>query len=323
MIAADAEVIGQSAFSGSRLSNFQCGAKLREIGTKAFCFCGSLRTFIIPSSVEIVGDGCFEDCFELEKIVFEANSKLKRIGENAFSHCRISSITIPASAQKIDGSAFVYCPMIEIRVAPGSQSFTIRQNLLLTSSGTEIVRYFGTEREVVIPENVEILGKSCFEGSNTLESLILEKYAKLKTIGPSALSRCQLLIGVVIPQSVETIDDFAFRECDELEYCRIDENSVLMRIGREAFSSCHALRSFDVPMGVYGIGQNCFERCAPLFQLRFRSGESLERVMGDRTLDDALEGFGFRKSSSLSKIQVGDGGHIVDEESHLTFVRRE
>jgi hypothetical protein len=60
----------------------------------------------------------------MSSIRFEEPSKLKRIGGRAFSGCKLNSITIPASTEEIDGSAFIDCPKIDIRVANNMSRLT-------------------------------------------------------------------------------------------------------------------------------------------------------------------------------------------------------
>jgi hypothetical protein len=49
-------------------------SRLREIGEKAFFGCNKLKAFCVPSSVEIIGDRCFEKCFGLENVTSQARS---------------------------------------------------------------------------------------------------------------------------------------------------------------------------------------------------------------------------------------------------------
>jgi hypothetical protein len=145
-IGAKVEVIGARAFQNSRFSSvlfesreISSVLKLREIGSEAFANClFSLATFTVPESVEILGDRCFADCSEMETIEFDGSSRLIRIGQLTFTGCKLHSITIPALTEEIDGSAFVNCPVIAIRVAPGSLNFKIEGNLLGTSDGREL-----------------------------------------------------------------------------------------------------------------------------------------------------------------------------------------
>jgi hypothetical protein len=268
---------------------------------------------IVPSSVVTIGDRCFERCCCMRAIAFEDCSKLKRIGERAFAGSLLYSITIPASTEEIDGSAFVGCSLWAIRIAPGSRKFIVEGNLLLTSDRTEIVRYFGRELELIVRKEVEILGKSCFEENNHVGRVVFEAGSQLRRISRSALSDCSSLRGVSIPASVEVIEEVAFKGCSGLESCLIAENANLATIGREAFSECCSLRSFSVPVSVEGIGENCFHKCISLRRLSFVTHESLNKIVDESTLDEAFEELGLYEISSVLRID------IADEECILTF----
>jgi hypothetical protein len=170
------------------------------------------------------------------------------------------------------------------------------------------VRCFGRELEVHVPERVEILGKSCFESSNYFERIVFEPGSRLRQIGPSAFSGCEFLTSIAIPASIEVIQDSAFKKCDGLEERLVDEDVVLVKIGKEAFADCRSLRSFYFSKSVREVVESCFIRCDPLHLLVFGSGGSLKRVVGDATLDEALEHIGFDDISSLFKIDVNEDG---------------
>jgi hypothetical protein len=53
---------------------FEAGCEVSVLDDLAFCFCSSLRSFIIPSSVETIAPDCFD--WHLEQIVLESGSKL-------------------------------------------------------------------------------------------------------------------------------------------------------------------------------------------------------------------------------------------------------
>jgi hypothetical protein len=62
----------------------------------------------------------------------ELLSKLENdLGGQAFVRFRLNSIAIPASTEEIDGSAFVSCPLMTIRVSAGSLHFIVEKNMLL------------------------------------------------------------------------------------------------------------------------------------------------------------------------------------------------
>jgi hypothetical protein len=308
LIGSNTEVIGSHAFNWSTVSavHFESGTRLREIGSRAFSSCYGLTAFSVPESVEIIGDRCFEGCRRMERIEFEGSSRLKKISERAFCGCRLHSITIPALTEEINGSAFVNCPWIVIRVAPANVSFKVEGTVLVASSGREIVRYFGLDRKIFVGRKVKVLGKSCFEGHKHLDKIDFEVGSELERIDRAALRDCQSLSIIEIPASVTILEESSFEGCTELESCLIAEDSSLVTIGANGFAKCTSLRSFSIPRHVVNIGRNCFTKCIHLYRLRFRSSESITRVIGDQSLDDALNELGVIARSSLFGIEVED-----------------
>jgi hypothetical protein len=198
----------------------------------------------------------------------------------------------------------------------------------MTRDGTEIVGCFGVGVEMSVPDGVEILGKSCFESCDRIGTVVFGRGSRLIKIAAFAFSHCDSLSGIEIPGSVEVIDENAFDDCVALQFVALAKNSALVCIGAGAFSDCIVLRVFDFPGRIEKIGRNCFESCDYLHQLRFESGESLERLVGDRTLDETLEEWGVTATSSLFGIDVKEGnaefpGWTAGEDgrSHLTLVR--
>jgi hypothetical protein len=334
LIGSGIEVIGANAFQCHSASSvlFVSGTRLSEIGSGAFAGCEELREFKVPESVEILGDRCFETCLNMETIEFEESSRLRKIGEKAFGSCKLHSITIPALTEEIDGSAFADCPLITIRIAPENPNFKVEGNLLMTSDGTEIVRCFGRNREIIVGRKVKVLGKSCFEGCKHLDRIGFEVGSELESIGPAALRDCDSLVSIEIPVSVTIIEEASFEGCTELESCLMNEDSSLAKISEMAFANCTSLRSFYVPRRIGAIGSNCFNECIYLYQLTFGSSQSLKRVIGDRLLDDALDDIGVSTGSGLFRIGVQDDGvelkfagwvslPVNEGDLHLTLVR--
>jgi hypothetical protein len=329
-VPAHIEVIGKDAFACVFSSSiiFASGSRLREIGEKAFAFSGGLREITLPSSVEILGDRCFENCRQLETVTFEEQSKLRKIGERAFASSGIKSFTIPASVNEMDGSAFLGCPLQVIDFGPGNRRLMVRESTLLTSDGREIVTSLRLEREICVVKEVEVLRKSCFESWQCLTALKFESESKLRKICRSALSGCESLRSIVVPASVTEIDEFAFKDCIGVEEFSIHKDTMLVRIGEEAFAGCSSLRSFYVPKKVEAIGENCFSMCPSLSRLKFGSGDTLGRIVRDGALDEALEHLGVTEITRLFRIEVDEDGSdlsfpgwisVADGSSHLTL----
>jgi hypothetical protein len=110
----------------------------------------------------------------MRRVTFEELPKLARIGERAFANSKLSSITIRALAEKVDGFAFLDCPLREIRVARASRTFMILKNMPLTLDDTEIVESLGSEANVIISSNVKVLRTSCCQSANRFEAVVSE-----------------------------------------------------------------------------------------------------------------------------------------------------
>ena len=64
-----------------------------------------MKKIIIPSEVETLDGSCFHTCKSLEEVIFADDSKLHRIGKEAFAESGLKNITIPREVD-IDESAF-------------------------------------------------------------------------------------------------------------------------------------------------------------------------------------------------------------------------
>jgi hypothetical protein len=126
------------------------------------------------------------------------------------------------------------------------------------------------------------------------------------------------------------VREAAFKGCEGLESFAVAETANLVRIEKEAFSECRSLRSFSITRNIEFIGENCFKKCFSLRRLRFVSGESLKKLMGDSTIDDVLETVGLGEISILMKVEIkddemtvddGGGSSVRDPSSHLTLVQ--
>jgi hypothetical protein len=185
--------------------------------------------------------------------------------------------------------------------------------MLTTADGTTVVKYFGREREIVIRKKIELLGKSCFESCGQIERVVFEDGSELRRIGPSALSDCKFIVSIAIPAWVERIQESAFKNCDRLKECLMNEETKLTRIGKEAFVDCFFTEIvLHTDEKCEGIGEKCFHGCGTLHRLRFGSGESLAKGVGDGTLDEALGNIEFNWVSSSFRIEVdAAGGDLV------------
>lgn len=78
----------------------------------------------------------------------------------------------------------------------------------------ELIAYHGAETDIVIPDNVKIIGKECFQGMQGIESVTIPE--GVYKIQHRAFSRCIGLKKVSFPKSLVEIENGAFSFCSSL-----------------------------------------------------------------------------------------------------------
>lgn len=99
---------------------------VEEFGKSAFRNSG-LVSIEIPPSVKVIQKKCFAEMLSLGKVTFAPNSGIVEVGERAFQKCKIQSISLPASIQKIGAFAFELC-QLAINFEEPSQLASVAEN---------------------------------------------------------------------------------------------------------------------------------------------------------------------------------------------------
>lgn len=194
---------------------------VKRIEDYAFANCHT-ATFNIPSTVEYIGSGAFENCESMNnELVFE--NTLKSIGGNAFYGCR--------SLKSIDLSAF--------------DDVTLSEEVF---SGCYALN------KVVLPKNVTTIPGRAF--SNT--DIARVEIPATATIGWGAFSECHNLKEVVFENGFNGLGENAFLDCTGLTTISFPES--VTKINNETFSGCSALQSIELPNTLTSLGYGSFYR---------------------------------------------------------------
>lgn len=103
--------------------------------------------------------------------------------------------------------------------------------------GTTLQKYRGDEKNVVVPDTVEVISEDAFENNTNIES-------------------------VVIPDSVKKIEAYAFWGCENLETVTLGDG--LVEVGDYVFANCKGLTKMTIPSNIKSIGIYAFEDCVNL-----------------------------------------------------------
>lgn len=126
--------------------------------------------------------------------------------------------------------------------------------------GTTLVKYLGTEKNVSVPDAVEVIGEEAFEGNTLVELVVLPK--SVKKIEAYAFWECENLKTVVIGSGMTEIGDYAFANCKGLVKMSIPEN--IRSIGIQAFMDCVNLADIAIAPEVTDIHETAFDGCYKL-----------------------------------------------------------
>ncbi|MBP5723852.1 MAG: leucine-rich repeat domain-containing protein, partial [Bacteroidales bacterium] len=229
--------IGQMAFRGcTSLTSITIPNNVTFIGDGAFGGC-PISTITIPNSVTSISSTAFSSQYITSINVTSGNTKydsrdncnaiietatntlimgcknteipnsVTSIGDNAFSGCDVTSITLPNSITSIGKSAFYSCKN-------------------LTS--------------LAIPNNVTSIGERAFDGCTSLSSITIPN--GVASIGQYAFYECTNLTSITIPNSVTSIGGWAFYNCNGLTSITIP--SSVTSIGTCAFQNATNIRKF-------------------------------------------------------------------------------
>lgn len=276
------------------------GNKVVSIGAYAFKECENIKSVIVPGSIKNLSNFAFADCLSLKHVTLQEG--LESINYYSFSNCTsLEVIDIPSTVKYIGSKAFKGTDSLkQINISKDNDYFKVVDGVLFNDELTELIRYpVGDERsEYSVPEGVNVIIDSSFEGADSLETVIL-------------------------PNSVNTIENAAFKECSKLKCINIPEG--VTNIDYNAFSYCASIEELSIPASVASIGSNSFMHCDSLREVTIDSNnENFTSIDGivfskDKSLliyyPDGKEGSNYSVPEGVISIESGSFDHCKYLES--------
>jgi len=142
--------------------------------------------------------------------------------------------------------------------ANGASANTSNPDFLM--DGGTLVKYRGREKNVSIPDTVEIIGESAFEDNMNVELVVVPN--SVQRIGAYAFWGCDNLDTVVLGRGLTEVGDYAFAGCKGLEQMSIPAN--VRSIGVQAFADCVNMKDISIPAETISIHDTAFDGCARL-----------------------------------------------------------
>ena len=221
-------------FELNSLESFDVPSTVTEIKASAFEMNIYLLNINLPEQTKIIGDNCFMNCWQIEKIDL---SHCETIGSYAFSDCEAISEISLASIKAIGANAFEDCTSLE---------------------------------KIELPSSIEILSDGLFKGCEQIYSITLP--SNLKTISSQMLMNCDHLNDITIGSEITIIGKEAFSGCIDLE--KINLPSTIETISEKCFQYCEKLQAITIPSKVSFIGDYAFSNCPALSSINVETGNS-------------------------------------------------
>ncbi len=143
-------------------------------------------------------------------------------------------------------------PVSEADAATSASDFRIE--------GSTLVKYRGSEKNVTIPDTVEVIGGSAFEDDKNIELVVLPN--SVRRIEAYAFWGCDNLDTVVLGNGLKEVGDYAFAGCYGLKQMSIPAN--ISSIGILAFGDCIHMTDISIPPETSFIHETAFNGCVRL-----------------------------------------------------------
>jgi hypothetical protein len=177
--------------------------------------------------------------------VKRSGSKERVIERDAFYSCWGLKITIlPASLTVVDGSCFCQCGLSNIEIGTGNSHLGIPDKSLAVCARNRIIRYFGDECKVVIPDRIETVGLSSLASCKSVICIASGLHSRVRSFEHSSFDRCLGFSSICHRGSVEIIGQCCIANCSKLARATLLSNAQLFRREKAAFFLSPSLRSF-------------------------------------------------------------------------------
>lgn len=296
--------VGAQAFDGcSALQRFTAES-VGSVGKYAFRGAKELSAlafnFALLTKIE---EGAFDGCKALD-VDLSKMTNLGSIGEGAFRNTALTRLVLPGTVNSLGELAFEGCTeLVYVDLSLTS----------LTSVSDGMFKGFTKLETVLLPTNLETVGKSAFKNT-AIKNIVIP--ASVVTIGERAFEDCSALVSVEFGAAVETIGAYAFVRASSLAVVSLPasvrqigvgafeeagvstlsfaENGALETIGDRAFWRT-AVQSVSIPKSVKTVGAESFADNQQLTSLVFAEGGMLESVGAGA----------FRNDENLSSVNWG------------------
>lgn len=278
------EEIGDFAFGLCKgITQISFPRSLRRIGRMAFYMNSEILSLDLPEGLETIDYGAFNMCSGVTEILLP--STLRELAAYAFSGCKASSITLPASLETIGEFALFQADesLSEIHVDRNNTHFTEKDGVLYTKDLKRLICYpcGKNDLEYIMPTTLEQVDGSALSNNQFITRIDISP--ALKRVGTNGLMTAQevdlhvsdlaAFCRIQLMDNAETQfyspwNNFNLYVDDELVTdLKIPEG--VTSLGRMQFIQCKSIESVEFPEGLTRVRQFAFGMCSNLKKVTF------------------------------------------------------
>ena len=284
--------------------DFVHAENLKEIGERAFADCPLLAELTLPTSIRRIGQGAFQQCWELQRVqwgisvgndsqvdnsapntedTMETQVSDLIIGKSAFQDCcRLTNIQLsPAFPIEISLEETSFANCFEIHSIEWSSSQI--KSLVIGKGAFHQCR---TLPFVLFPSSARLeVGESAFQYCSQLRSIYISNDSS--TIRKAAFHKCKALVQVQLPDKSVHLDEFAFAECSSL----IATTSLSFQSSNniQPFWQCSALEDLASPQPLIPWLSTRFRNLPPLFEACASCTISMDKLQRSLQVSSRLQ----------------------------------
>ncbi|MBO7525934.1 MAG: leucine-rich repeat domain-containing protein, partial [Clostridia bacterium] len=255
--------IKEETFADSKIETLSL-SKAVSFGDKAFYNCAYLKNYKFPTTLENIGNNCFE--YSAIQAADLSATKVTQMGECAFAECyKLEKVNISSGLKNLPARSF----------KNDSNITDIDLGVNLKCICSEAFYNCYDLNKIIVPNSVERLEKNALDGISCEVSLpfIGSKvddrfngwnyvFGEHSYVNKITITRAKSVWGVTFRganslrsvdlKSVEKIENLAFYGLEKLESITLSNN--LKSIGKKAFAYCSNLNSLKIPDSVTYLG---------------------------------------------------------------------
>ena len=241
--------------NNSQIKTIEIPENITWLAGQSFEYCSELKEIKITHANIRIDDGFLEGCYNLQSITCPNELNIEWFKGVYMHHERPRDYEIMQRHKQLKSVTIILNSVPYISGFAGWESIThveiivseeLKQDLIENEYGLEVANSaFGDckgLKNIILPEQVQMIGSSAFSGCIALESINLPK--QVQTIGSGAFSWCVALENIKIPEQVQMILGGAFHHCYSLTSITIPASTTY--IEGNVFAYCDSLKEIKV-----------------------------------------------------------------------------